>query len=77
MEDLVDSSRFARFDGQSLSKKIQFEGERFVQRNAKAVAELRALPGVWEEFYAITIQRRFESPSLKALLTRTGESLLD
>ncbi|BBI74317.2 hypothetical protein HAALTHF_37280n [Vreelandella aquamarina] len=36
-----------------------------------------ALPGVWEEFYAITIQRRFESPSLKALLTRSGESLLD
>ncbi len=36
-----------------------------------------ALPGVWEEFYAITIQRRFESPSLKALLTRSGESPLD
>ncbi|MDR5898500.1 LysR substrate-binding domain-containing protein [Halomonas vilamensis] len=35
-----------------------------------------ALPGVWEEFYAITIQRRFESPSLKALLKRPGEALL-
>ncbi|RUR27200.1 LysR family transcriptional regulator [Vreelandella andesensis] len=36
-----------------------------------------ALPGVWEEFYAITIQRRFESPSLKALLTRSEDALLD
>ncbi|KAE8438360.1 LysR family transcriptional regulator [Vreelandella piezotolerans] len=45
--------------------------------NNGTLKDYGALPGVWEEFYAITIQRRFESPSLKALLTRTGESLLD
>jgi len=46
MADLTESSRFTRFDGVSLSKKIQFEGERFVQRNAK-------------DFFYLTLRRLF------------------
>lgn len=35
-----------------------------------------ALPGVFEEFYAIRIRRQFESPALKELMARPAEQLL-
>ncbi|GGC71196.1 LysR family transcriptional regulator [Marinobacter halophilus] len=35
-----------------------------------------ALPGVFEEFYAIRIRRQFESPALKELMTQPAEQLL-
>lgn len=41
-----------------------------------SLQDFGALPGVYEEFYAITIRRHFESPSVKTLLNQSGEALL-
>ena len=46
MEDLGRRGKFKRYDGQSLSKKIQFEGDRFINRNAK-------------DFFYLTLRRLF------------------
>jgi len=35
-----------------------------------------ALPGVFEEFYAIRIRRQFESPVLRELMAQKAEELL-
>jgi len=43
---------------------------------AGTLTDFGALPGVFEEFYAITIRRRFESPLLKRLLGQSSEALL-
>ncbi|ERS91051.1 LysR family transcriptional regulator [Halomonas sp. PBN3] len=43
---------------------------------AGSLSDFGALPGVFEEFYAITIRRRFESPLLKRLLNQSSEALL-
>ena len=43
---------------------------------AGTLTDFGALPGVFEEFYAITIRRRFESPLLKRLLSQSSEALL-
>jgi LysR family transcriptional activator of nhaA len=43
---------------------------------AGTLVEFGALPGVFEEFYAITIRRRFESALLKQLLNQSSEVLL-
>jgi len=43
---------------------------------AGSLTDYGALPGVFEEFYAITIRRRFESPLLQALLAQSREVAL-
>ncbi|APE30665.1 LysR family transcriptional regulator [Halomonas aestuarii] len=43
---------------------------------AGTLTDFGALPGVFEEFYAITIRRRFESPLVKRLLGQSSEALL-
>lgn len=45
-EDLGRRGKFEQYDGLSLSKKIQFDGDRFVQRNAK-------------DFFYLTLRRLF------------------
>jgi LysR family transcriptional activator of nhaA len=35
-----------------------------------------ALPGVYEEFYAISIRRKFESPALRELLSQPVEDFM-
>ncbi|MEQ6917718.1 LysR family transcriptional regulator [Halomonas aquatica] len=40
------------------------------------LTDFGALPGVFEEFYAITIRRRFESVLLKRLLDQSSDALL-
>lgn len=44
--------------------------------SAGTLKDFGALPGVFEEFYAITIRRQFESPSVQALLNQSGDTLL-
>lgn len=43
---------------------------------AGSLFDYGALPGVFEEFYAISIRRHFESPLLTRLLSQPSESLL-
>jgi len=43
---------------------------------AGTLKDFGALPGVFEEFYAITIRRQFESPSIEALLNQSSDTLL-
>jgi len=43
---------------------------------AGTLTDFGALPGVFEEFYAITIRRRFESSLLKRLLNQSSAALL-
>ena len=40
------------------------------------LADYGALPGVFEEFYAISIRRQFESPALRELLLQTSDNFL-
>ncbi|MCL7930585.1 LysR family transcriptional regulator [Halomonas llamarensis] len=44
---------------------------------AETLKDFGALPGVFEEFYAITIRRQFESPSVKTLLDQSSDALLE
>ncbi|MFO7993373.1 MAG: LysR family transcriptional regulator [Marinobacter sp.] len=41
-----------------------------------ALTDYGALPGVFEEFYAISIRRRFEKPALRELLSQPAENFL-
>jgi len=41
-----------------------------------ALADYGALPGVFEEFYAISIRRQFETPALRALLSQPSDNFL-
>ncbi len=41
------------------------------------LVEYCVVPGLHENFYAVTLQRRFETPLLKALLKRPGAEVLD
>lgn len=41
-----------------------------------ALADYGALPGVFEEFYAISIRRQFETPALRELLSQTEDNFL-
>lgn len=43
---------------------------------SKALQDYGALPGVFEEFYAISIRRQFEPPLLTQLLAQPSEELL-
>jgi LysR family transcriptional activator of nhaA len=40
------------------------------------LADYGALPGVFEEFYAISIRRQFETPALRELLSQTQDNYL-
>ncbi|TGN41712.1 LysR family transcriptional regulator [Marinobacter confluentis] len=40
------------------------------------LADYGALPGVYEEFYAISIRRQFETPALKELLSQPPDNFL-
>lgn len=44
--------------------------------NAGALVDYGALPGIFEEFYAITIRRRFEKPALQEILSQPAENFL-
>lgn len=44
--------------------------------NSGALEDYGALPGVFEEFYAISIRRRFEKPALRELLSKSAGSFL-
>lgn len=41
-----------------------------------ALVELAVVPGLHEQFYAITVRRHFEPPLLKALLARGEDEVL-
>ncbi|WP_211607240.1 LysR substrate-binding domain-containing protein [Halomonas daqiaonensis] len=40
------------------------------------LSDFGALPGVFEELYAITVRRQFESPLMQQLLAQSSEMLL-
>ncbi|MDI9246398.1 LysR family transcriptional regulator [Marinobacter sp. CHS3-4] len=44
---------------------------------AGTLQEYGELPGVYEDFYAISIRRQFVSPTLSALLSQTSEELVN
>jgi LysR family transcriptional activator of nhaA len=44
--------------------------------NSGALVDYGALPGIFEEFYAITIRRRFEKPALQEILSQPAENFL-
>ncbi|MGE0820610.1 MAG: LysR substrate-binding domain-containing protein [Candidatus Binatia bacterium] len=44
---------------------------------AGVLKEYAVLPGVYENFYAISVKRHFESPLLKQLLVRPSDEMLD
>ncbi|KPQ01606.1 LysR family transcriptional regulator [Marinobacter sp. HL-58] len=44
--------------------------------NTGALVDYGALPGIFEEFYAITIRRRFEKPALQEILAQPAENFL-
>lgn len=41
-----------------------------------ALTDYGALPGIFEEFYAISIRRRFEKPALQEILSQPAENFL-
>jgi len=44
--------------------------------NSRVLRECGVVPGLYEEFYAITVERRYAHPLLKGLLSRTVDELL-
>lgn len=44
--------------------------------NSGVLRELAVVPGLHEEFYAITVERRYQHPLVKVLLSRTVNELL-